>query len=78
MTKAIFAGAVLSALVSLGAAQAQTCSVSCNAQHTTCTQAGKDYATCMGVWRQCKTACLTPARTFTPAPARATPAVVRR
>ena len=77
MTKGIFAGAVLSALVSLGAAQAQTCASNCTAQHATCSQSGKDYATCMGVWRQCRTACLTPARASPAAPAKA-PAVVRR
>ena len=79
MTKAIFAGAVLSALVSFGAARAQTCVSSCTAQHATCSQSGRDYATCMGVWRQCKTSCLTPARTTSAAPAaKVTPAVARR
>ena len=78
MTKGILAGAALAALVSAGATQAQTCASSCNAQHTTCTQAGRDYATCMGVWHQCKTACLTPARAPVSAPPKVQTAVVRR
>ena len=76
MTKGILAVAALAALVSAGAAHAQTCAASCNGQHSSCTRAGKDYGVCMGAWRQCKTACLTPARTSSPAP-KATAAVVR-
>ena len=80
MTRGVLAGAAFAALAFLSAAeaQAQTCSMSCNTQHTTCTQAGKDYGTCMGLWRQCRTACLAPARTSAAPPARVTPAVVRR
>ena len=66
MTKGILAGAALAVLALGGAAQAQTCSASCNDQHSACTRAGRDYGACMGVWHQCKTACLTPARTSTP------------
>ncbi len=78
MTKGILAGAALAALVSAGAAPAQTCASSCNTQHSTCTQSGKDYATCMGVWHQCKTACLTPARAAVSAAPKVQTAVVRR
>ena len=68
MTKGIIAGAILLALGSTGSVRAQTCASSCTAQHAVCAQSGKDYATCMGVWRQCKMACLAPARAATPAP----------
>ena len=79
MTRGAIIGAALAALISTTAAHAQTCASSCNTQHATCTQAGKDYATCMGVWHQCKTACLTPARATSTAPAAAKmPAVARR
>ena len=77
MTKGIFAGAALAALVSVSAAEAQTCDSGCTARHTACTQAGKDYATCMGVWRQCRMACVAPARTVSVAP-RTTQVVARR
>ena len=78
MTKAMIAGALLAALACTGAAHAQTCTSSCTAQHSVCAQAGKDYATCMGAWRQCRTACLTPARASAAPVVKATPAVVRR
>ena len=77
MKTLILAGAVLAALVSTAAAQAQSCPAGCNTQHSTCTRAGRDYATCMGAWRQCKAACLTSARGSV-APPRVTAAVVRR
>lgn len=77
MTKVILAGAALAALVSVGAARAQSCAAGCNTQHSSCARAGKDYATCMGAWRQCKAACLTPVRTSS-APPRATQVAVRR
>ena len=77
MTKGILVGAALAALTFSGAAQAQSCATSCNTQHAACSQAGKDYATCMGAWHQCKAACLTPARTSSAAP-KSVPAVVRR
>lgn len=77
MTKVLFAGAALAALVSTGAVQAQTCASSCNTQHSTCAKSGKDYATCMGVWHQCKAACLTPARTSSAPPPKVA-AVARR
>ena len=77
MTKTILAGAALAALVSFGSAHAQSCSTNCNTQHSTCSREGRDYGTCMGAWRQCRTACLTPARASV-APPRVTAAVVRR
>ena len=70
MKMVILTGAALAALLSTGAVQAQSCSLNCNTQHSTCARAGKDYGTCMGAWRQCKAACLAPARAVsTPKPA---------
>lgn len=79
MKTTVLAGvALLALLAGGGAASAATCTAGCNEQHTQCTKSGKDYGACMDGWRQCKTTCLTPAKT-TPAPApRPTPAVVRR
>ena len=62
-----------------GAAQAQTCQSGCNDRHAQCSRGGGDYGSCMAGWRQCRSACLTPAKgPAGPAPVRATPAVVRR
>lgn len=79
MKNAALAGAaLLSLLAGAGAAAAATCGAGCNDQHTQCTRSGKDYGACMDAWRQCKSTCLTPAKT-TPLPApRPMPAVVRR
>ena len=71
-------GAVLFTMVAAGgAARAGTCESTCTDKHSQCTRNGGDYGVCMNGWRQCKTTCATPVKAA-PAPAKATPAVVRR
>ncbi len=77
-TAALTGVALLAMLGTAGATSAATCAAGCNDQHTQCTKSGKDYGACMDAWRQCKTVCLTPAKT-TPVPApRPMPALARR
>ena len=68
MKTGMLAAVGLAALLSSTAAYAD-CNGSCSTANAQCSRSGKDYATCMGAWRQCKMACVTPVKTTsTPAP----------
>ena len=64
----ILAAATLAALVMATSAYAD-CSSSCSAANAQCSRSGKEYATCMGAWRQCKQACVTPVKATPASPA---------
>ena len=77
MKTGILAAAGLAALLSSTAAYAD-CNGSCSAANAQCSRSGKDYATCMGAWHQCKTACNAPTPVkATPAPAGQAPKVTK-
>lgn len=79
-THLIAAAVAAAAFVSTGIlaqASAADCMDTCTARHTTCVASGRDDATCLGGWHQCKTTCAAtkaaPVRT-SPAPLASRPA----